>query len=95
MPKTLRINRLKIEPVALAEALRESGYYVHLGTYDTIPTRLYRYCMISSSVLQEVIYLDDDFDDLLVIPPQHFADIKKSKLLESGKLIFQVFLANY
>jgi 16S rRNA C967 or C1407 C5-methylase (RsmB/RsmF family) len=36
-----------------------------------------------------LIYIDDDFDDLLVIPPAIFSDINSSKLVTDGLLIFQ------
>jgi hypothetical protein len=33
--------------------------------------------------------LDDDFEDLLVIPPSLFADLKSSLFVKDGYLIFQ------
>jgi 16S rRNA C967 or C1407 C5-methylase (RsmB/RsmF family) len=39
-----------------------------------------------------VLHLDDDFDDLLIIPSHHLSAIKSGLLVSNGYLIFQVFL---
>lgn len=35
--------------------------------------------------------MDDDFDDLIIIPSNLFAELKSGPLLDDGSLIFQVF----
>ena len=37
----------------------------------------------------DLICLDEDFEDLFVIPPKYFAEIKTSPLVSDGHLIFQ------
>jgi hypothetical protein len=48
----------------------------------------------NSRNIENVIYLDDDFEDLIVIPAKMFGELKSGPLLHDGSLIFQVCMIN-
>jgi hypothetical protein len=39
-----------------------------------------------------IIYIDDDFEDLLIIPAPIFGELKSKSLLNDGSLILQVYI---
>ncbi|KAJ3275849.1 putative 28S rRNA (cytosine-C(5))-methyltransferase [Terramyces sp. JEL0728] len=83
IPKTLRINRLKTGKKELTKKIKDLGYFVEMETLNSIPDE------ICNRHIDQLIYLDDDFDDLLVIPPSIYAEIKAGPLVTEGYLIFQ------
>ncbi|KAJ3373954.1 putative 28S rRNA (cytosine-C(5))-methyltransferase [Kappamyces sp. JEL0680] len=82
MLKTLRVNSLKCSRKDIAQKLQAAGYKVCMAKYNDVPWEL-------KETAANLIYLDDDFDDLLVIPSALFSDIKSSALVRDGYLIFQ------
>ncbi|KAJ2994941.1 hypothetical protein HDV02_001170 [Globomyces sp. JEL0801] len=82
MPKTLRINQLKTTKNEIINHLRQSGFKVAVrNERDPFGTQ--------SSQSDSFIRFDSDFDDLLIIPQEHFATLKASPLVNDGYLIFQ------
>ncbi|KAJ3322853.1 putative methyltransferase nsun7 [Boothiomyces sp. JEL0866] len=83
IPKTLRINRLKVGKKELTKKIKDLGYFVEMETLNNIPDE------ICNRHIDRLIYLDEDFDDLLIIPPAIYAEIKAGPLVTEGYLIFQ------
>jgi 16S rRNA C967 or C1407 C5-methylase (RsmB/RsmF family) len=89
MPKTLRINSLKTNRKEIEEKLRKMGYSAHLVKFSELREEQQEYILFHDSNIENVIYLDDDFEDLLIIPSRLLGDLKSSTLVEQGYLIFQ------
>ncbi|KAL5032021.1 hypothetical protein BDV3_000619 [Batrachochytrium dendrobatidis] len=83
MPKTLRVNTLKISKELVGHMLEEEGYHVCLKSYSEIPDNVHK------NNKGNLICLDDEMDNLFLIPPNLFADIKAGPLVNNGFLIFQ------
>ncbi|KAJ3108876.1 putative 28S rRNA (cytosine-C(5))-methyltransferase [Phlyctochytrium planicorne] len=85
MPKTVRINYLKTDKEGVAEELRDFGFRV-----KTVPPTLQQLQnRASNNVKTEFIELDETFSDYFVIPPDLFSEIKSSRPVLEGRLIFQ------
>nr|KAJ3419985.1 hypothetical protein HK105_006256 [Polyrhizophydium stewartii] len=83
MPKTLKVNTLRSSTDEVARKLEGLGYRVMLKPLASIPRE------ITQRYGADLIYLDEDFDDLFVIPPKFFAEIKAGPLVSEGLLVFQ------
>ncbi|KAJ3417169.1 hypothetical protein HDV05_006375 [Chytridiales sp. JEL 0842] len=75
----------------VAQELRESGYKVELSP---IPTENIDYddddeAEEAARRMKDCIYLDDTFDDLMVIPTELFSEIKSGNIVTEGRLVFQ------
>eukprot|EP00842_Homolaphlyctis_polyrhiza_P001041 jgi/Hompol1/1938/HPOL_001410-RA len=87
MPKTLKVNPIKLSKSEVAQQLEVLGYKVDMRPMsiieqDNVPIR------------DSLICLDDDFDDMLVIPPSSFADIKASRLVSDASVYGTKHLAS-
>ncbi|KAJ3034700.1 hypothetical protein HK097_004417, partial [Rhizophlyctis rosea] len=77
LPKHARVNIAKTTREGVAQALRGMGYPVELRQRKM-------------SVQDEsIIHLDENFDDVFVVPAQFCNDLKGTPLVEEGKLVFQ------
>ncbi|KAH6581589.1 hypothetical protein BASA61_009008 [Batrachochytrium salamandrivorans] len=83
MSKTLRINTLKTTMKQVTYQLEDSGFQVVHKSHSFILDRS------STSQMDKTIYIDDDLDDVLVIPASLFGEIKAGPLVGKGHLIFQ------
>ncbi|KAI8927514.1 hypothetical protein BC831DRAFT_452189 [Entophlyctis helioformis] len=78
MENILPLDVREKELMAVARLLEEQGYKVMLQPLSEIPKdTLHRYG-------NDIISLDEDFDDLLVIPSKFFAELKAGKLVTEG-----------
>ncbi|KAJ3041729.1 hypothetical protein HDV00_008817 [Rhizophlyctis rosea] len=78
MPNHARVNALRSTTEGVAQTLIGMGYPVELRQRSTRPEGE-----------DPVIRLDENFEDVFVIPSQFCNDIKNSKLVEDGRLVFQ------
>lgn len=83
MPKTVRVNNAVANRTSVFKTLGELGYLA-------IPEQLSRIEEHHQENLENLIYIDDDFEDLVVIPAGVFDEIKSGPLLNNGSLILQV-----
>ncbi|KAJ1342402.1 hypothetical protein BSLG_003027 [Batrachochytrium salamandrivorans] len=83
MSKTLRINTLRTTMKQVTYQLEDSGFQVVHKSHSFILDRS------STSQMDKTIYIDDDLDDVLVIPASLFGEIKAGPLVGKGHLIFQ------
>ncbi|KAJ3268833.1 putative 28S rRNA (cytosine-C(5))-methyltransferase [Borealophlyctis nickersoniae] len=81
MPKCLRVNLPKVTREFVVEELRHMGYPVEYA-----PPKMDNRAARTD---KPAIYFDPDFDNLLVVPSEYFSEIKGSKIVTEGRLIFQ------
>jgi hypothetical protein len=84
MPKTIRINTQIANSKSIFKSLQELGFPAVPEPLSCLP-RHHR------DNAANIIYIDDDFDDLLVIPAPIFGELKSERLLNDGSLILQVY----
>lgn len=80
--RTLRINSLKCTKKELVQQCQALKFNIELQTLNNISE-------FRKAQAEDLIYLDDDFSDLLVIPSSIFASVKASPLVKEGLLVFQ------